>query len=77
MASEGFALVDKAAEAARTMGHIDYRKKAESLATALAKADDKNAAVKVQKTMVETLAKRGVLASVVASSRRTLEKLQK
>jgi len=77
MASEGTALVNKADEAAETMGHIDYRKKSEGLATALADAGEKEAAVKVQKTMVETLAKRGVLPTVVAASKRALDKIQK
>jgi hypothetical protein len=69
------ALTAKPDEAARTLGHIDYRNTSEKLADALAEAGRDKEAVKVQTVLVETLEKRGVLKSVVAASQRKLEKI--
>jgi hypothetical protein len=74
---EAPALVQRADAAARTLGHIDYRETMETLSTALADAGDEKQAVKVQKTLVATLEKRGVLGSVVAASKKTLERISK
>ncbi len=74
---EAPALVQRADAAARTLGHIDYRETMETLSAALADAGDEKQAVKVQKALVATLEKRGVLGSVVAASQKTLERLSK
>lgn len=76
-ASEAATFVEKADEAAETMGHIDFRTKAEGLAAALSKKGDEETARKVQSALVNTMTNRGVLPSVVASSKRKLEKLEK
>ena len=69
------ALVGNADAAARTMGHIDYRDTVEALTDALVGAGDTRKAIVVQKSLVDTLAKRKVLPAVVAASQRKLERV--
>lgn len=76
-AQEAPAIVDNADGAARTLGHIDYRQSMETLAGALADAGETKQAVKVQKTLITTMEKRGVLKSVIADSQKKLERLSK
>jgi uncharacterized membrane protein YebE (DUF533 family) len=51
--------------AAETMGHIDYFADLARLAEALEKSGDQKEAIKVLKTSIATMNKRGVIATVV------------
>lgn len=73
--TEAPALVARAAQAAETLGHIDYREAMETLSGALAEAGDDKQAVKVQQTLIDTMEKRGVLKSVIAASRKKLDRM--
>lgn len=71
------ALTEKPDQAAETLGHIGYRRTAEELVEALGEAGRQKEAQKVQKTLVQTLERRGVLKTVVAASQRKLDRLAK
>ena len=57
------------------MGHIGYRNTVEGLTDALVESGDNRSAKRVQKKLVDTLTKRGVLPAVVAASQQKLDRI--
>lgn len=70
------ALVKKPDVAAQTLGHIPYFGTLERLSATLADEGDKKEAASIQKKVIDTMERRGVLKSVVHAAKRRLDRMK-